>query len=149
MAVAVDFETTVRPAFGGDGYSHAHDYTNRDRRQIREAYRQGFGRDLTLEYGRPAGWILFLAALEKVSFPVVLLLMAALQWWEPFWVTIAAETAVCLIALAAVTKGRRIRSVLKGIAVTPIRYALVGWDLITMLRFSSDLWITNNRKWRK
>jgi hypothetical protein len=33
--------------------------------------------------------------------------------------------------------------------VTPIRYALIASDLVTLTRFASDLWLTGNRKWRK
>jgi hypothetical protein len=46
-------------------------------------------------------------------------------------------------------KGRRIEYILKALVVTPVRYALLGSELITIGRFASDLWITNNRKWRK
>jgi len=86
---------------------------------------------------------------EKVFFPTSLLIMLILRWWEPLAVTIACETAICVAALAFAMKGRRIEYVLKAIAVTPVRYALLGSELITIGRFASDLWITNNRKWRK
>lgn len=121
----------------------------RERRQIREPYRQGFGREITEEFGRPAGWILLTAAIEKVFFPTVLLMMVILGAWEALWVTIAAETAICLIALMVVMKGRRIQYLWKGLAVTPVRYALLASELVTLTRFTSDLWLTNNRKWRK
>jgi len=39
--------------------------------------------------------------------------------------------------------------VLKGIAITPLRYGLMVADTLTILRFATDLWITGNRKWRK
>src|SRR5581483_2256909 len=120
-----------------------------DRRVIREPYRQAFGRARTEQLGRPAGWILAMSAVEKVFFPVTLLIMAILRWWEPLAVTIAAETAVCLFALFLVMKGRRLEYVLKGLLVTPIRYALLASELITLGRFASDLWLTGNRKWRK
>jgi hypothetical protein len=140
----------VGPVTGATG-SHASGAvgSREDRRQIREPYRQGFGRRLTEEYGRPAGWILMLGAMEKVFFPTVLLMMLLMRHWEALWVTIAAETAVCLIALVAVTKGHRIQTFFKGLAVTPLRYALIASELVTLTRFTSDLWLTNNRRWRK
>jgi len=46
-------------------------------------------------------------------------------------------------------KGHRLEYVVKGLAVVPIRYALMTSELVTLARFASDLWITNNRKWRK
>jgi glycosyltransferase involved in cell wall biosynthesis len=120
-----------------------------DRRVIREPYRQAFGRARTEEFGRPAGWILAMTAVEKVFFPASLLIMAILQWWEPLAVTVAAETAVCLFALALITKGRRLEYMFKGMVITPIRYGLLALELITLGRFATDLWITGNRKWRK
>jgi glycosyltransferase involved in cell wall biosynthesis len=140
----------VGPATGATGSHTSGAVGSRgDRRHIREPYRQGFGRKLTDEYGRPAGWILMLGAMEKVFFPTVLLMMVLMRHWEAFWVTIAAETAVCLIALVAVTKGHRIQYFFKGLAVTPLRYALIASELVTLTRFTSDLWLTNNRRWRK
>ena len=120
-----------------------------ERRVVREAYRQGFGRARTESHGRPAGWILALSAAEKVFFPTTLLIMLLLRLWEELAVTVAGETAICVAALMFVMKGRRLEFLLKGLAVTPVRYALLGSELITIGRFASDLWITKNRKWRK
>ena len=82
-------------------------------------------------------------------FPTTLLIMLILRHWEALAVTAACETLICMTALALVMKGRRTQYALKALAVTPIRYALLGSELITIGRFASDLWITNNRKWRK
>src|SRR5262249_47701127 len=120
-----------------------------DRRMIREPYRQGFGRARTEQYGRPAGWMLMMSAIEKVFFPATLLIMAILGWWEALVLTVVLETLVCVTALAIVMKGQRAEYVLKGLAVTPLRYALIGSELVTIGRFACDVWITNNRKWRK
>ena len=120
-----------------------------DRRVVSEPYRQAFGRARTESHGRPAGWVLLMSAVEKVFFPTALVIMIILRMWEPLAVTVACETAICVGALAWVMKGRRCEYALKGLAVTPIRYALLGSELITIARFASDLWITNNRKWRK
>ena len=140
-----DAAVTHRSALHGAGASN----TGGDRRRVSEPYRQAFGRARTESHGRPAGWILLMSAIEKVFFPTTLLIMVLLRYWEALAVTVACETAICIAALAFVMKGRRIEYILKGIAVTPIRYALVGSELITIGRFASDLWITNNRKWRK
>jgi len=120
-----------------------------DRRQIREPYRQAFGRARSLEYGRPAGWILMMSAVEKVFFPTTLLIMALLHNWFGVWLTVGVETLLCVTALAVVMKGRRLEYVVKGLAVTPIRYGLLGSELWTIGRFACDLWISGNRKWRK
>jgi hypothetical protein len=120
-----------------------------ERRVIREPYRQPFGRARTEELGRPAGWIVALSAVEKVFFPVTLLILAILRAWEPLAITVAAETAICIFALGAVMKGRRLEYVAKALLVTPIRYALLAAELVTLGRFANDLWITKNRSWRK
>lgn len=145
LAPQTDAAVTHRTALRGTGASN----TGGDRRRVSEPYRQAFGRARTESHGRPAGWILLMSAVEKVFFPTTLLIMVMLRYWEALAVTVACETAICIAALAFVMKGRRIEYILKGIAVTPIRYALVGSELITIGRFASDLWITNNRKWRK
>ena len=118
-------------------------------RQIKEQYRQPFGEKATLEYGRPIGWAMFLGAAEKIGFPTALILMLALQMWEPLAVTVIAEMLVSLTVLFVVSKGQRLGMLLKGILVTPMRYVLMAMDMVTTLRFAIDLWITGNRKWRK
>jgi hypothetical protein len=120
-----------------------------DRRQIQEPYRQAFGREHTKTYGRSAGWMLMSSAIEKIGFPAALIIMALLGDWEAVIVTMVAETILGLIVLVAVMKGQRISYLLKGIAVAPIRYALLATEFVTLGRFAADLWLTGNRKWRK
>ena len=120
-----------------------------DRRRAREAYRQPFGREYTLRYGRPVGWLLMTSLIEKIFFPTVLLTMALWGNWEAFWVTVACESIIALMALVIVTRGQRLEYFFKGLAVVPLRYALVVSELVTLGRFAVDLWITRNRKWRK
>jgi glycosyltransferase involved in cell wall biosynthesis len=120
-----------------------------ERRVVGEPYRQAFGRAWTQTHGRPAGWILLASAIEKVFFPTALLIMLILRNWEGLALTVAFETAICVLALAIVMKGKRLQYVLKGLAVTPIRYTLLASELVTIGRFACDLWITDNRKWRK
>ena len=120
-----------------------------DRRRIAEPYRQAFGRERTIEYGRPAGWMLMMSAVEKVFFPTTLLIMLILRNWEGLIVTIAAETAVGIAALMVVMKGQRLAYLAKGLLIAPIRYALLMSELFTISRFAVDLWISKDRNWRK
>ena len=90
-----------------------------------------------------------MSAFEKIFFPATLLIMLSLRYWEALVVTMVAETAICMLALALVMKGKRIEYALKAAAVTPMRYALLGTELLTIGRFATDLWITRNRRWRK
>ena len=118
-------------------------------RVIKEQYRQAFGDKTTQQFGRPIGWAMFLGSIEKVGFPAALIIMLALQMWEPLAVTVLAELAVSVTVLAIVAKGQRLEIAAKGLLITPLRYFLMLADTVTMARFASDLWITGNRKWRK
>jgi hypothetical protein len=120
-----------------------------ERRRIAEPYRQAFGRERTVEYGRPAGWMLMMSAVEKVFFPTTLLIMIILRNWEGLIVTLAAETAVGIAALMVVMKGQRLTYLAKGLLIAPIRYALLMSELFTIGRFAVDLWISKDRNWRK
>jgi hypothetical protein len=133
------------PALSGSGRP----LTGAERRVIAEPYRQAFGRNVTEQLGRPGGWTLLMSAIEKVFFPTSLLIMLILGWWEALAVTLAAETAICVFALVMVMKGKRVQYALKALAITPIRYALLAMDLLTMGRFAVDLWVTRDRRWRK
>ncbi len=120
-----------------------------DKRIHHEQYRQPFGSDYTRKFGRPIGWVLFMSAFEKVAFPTALLIMLLLQLWEPLAITLLAETAVSTGILVTLAKGKRLEYFFKGVLVTPLRYAVLLFDLVTMGRFAADLWIFRNRKWRK
>jgi hypothetical protein len=75
----------------------------------------------------------------------VIAAMALLGNWEGLLITTGAETLLSVTALVVVMKGRRLEFVVKGIAVTPIRYALLVSELVTIARFASDMWLTGNR----
>lgn len=119
------------------------------KRKIQEAYRQPFGTEFTEKYGRPLGWVYFLSAVEKIGFPTALIIMTVLQLWEPLLITIAAETLIAMVLLGIAAPKRKTRLMLKGLLTTPIRYLMLLNDLLTIARFSVDLWITRNRSWRK
>ena len=127
----------------------AADFAGRERRRAREPYRQAFGGEHTRLYGRPAGWVLLASSVEKIAFPTVTLLMLIFRNWEGLLITIGAETLLAVVALTLVMKGRRLEYFVKGIAVTPVRYALLAFELLTIAQFASDLWLTGNRRWRK
>ena len=114
-----------------------------------EAYRQAFGKKITAQWGRPGGWPIFLGLIEKIFFPVGILLMMFYQAWEPLIVTISAETALLMVILAIISPGRRVSDALKGLLTLPLRYAVAMYDLVTVTRFTLDLWVYQNRAWRK
>ena len=126
-----------------------HEAEHAELRQIAEPYRQPFGREITRRLGRPIGWVLLLGAAEKVFFPTVLLAMALLQLWEPLVMTLVAETVLSLTILTVVARGHRLEFLGKGLLATPLRYGSLLYDLVTMGRFSFDLWIRRHRGWRK
>jgi len=121
----------------------------KSKRLIKEQYRQTFGMEHTLKYGRPIGWVLFMSAMEKIFFPTALLIMIILQMWEPLAITLVAEMIISLIILTIIAKGRRLEYMFKGLLVSPLRYLALLFDIITIGRFASDVWITRNKRWRK
>jgi glycosyltransferase involved in cell wall biosynthesis len=120
-----------------------------DRRRIREPYRQAFGRERTAEAGRPAGWMLLMSAVEKVFFPTSLIILMLIGNWEALAVTLAAETTVGLATLMVVMRGQRLEYLAKGLAVVPLRYAMLMSEVVTIGRFATDIWVRGNRRWRK
>ena len=120
-----------------------------ERRYIQEPYRQAFGSQHTKKYGRPAGWMLLASAVEKIALPTVFLIMVLLGTWETLIITMGAETLLTVTALAIVMKRRWFEYFVKGIVISPLRYALLIFEIGTIARFASDLWLTGNRRWRK
>lgn len=118
-------------------------------RKIKEEYRQPFGEAYTRNYGRPIGWVMFMSAFEKISFPTAILILMLLGMWEVLGITLLAESVLAWTVLTIVAKGHRLEFLLKGIALTPVRYFVVVFDFITILRFASDIWISKNKRWRK
>lgn len=95
------------------------------------------------------GWMPLMAAIEKVSFPTILIIMAILGLWYALMWTVIAETLLGAVLLAMVMPGHRVQSAVKAIAVAPIRYGLMVSEVVTIARFATDLWIRKDRRWRK
>lgn len=121
-----------------------------EQRRVREQYRQPFGLEYSRRYGRPLGWSIFMSAAEKIFFPVILLVMALLGLWTPLAITLAVEGVIFLGILGLITKGERLTYLGKGLLVTPLRYGSLVFDLLTVGRFATDLWLRRrSRRWRK
>jgi len=120
-----------------------------EKRKIKEAYRQPFGVTHTKQYGRNIGWFIFTTAIEKMSFPVILLMLIILKFWFILGITITLETLFYTLVIALLNKNHKIRHFIKSILFTPIRYSQIMFELVVIGKFASDLWITKNRRWRK
>ena len=121
----------------------------KNNREVAEAYRQPFGKKYSHEYGRPIGWAVLLSLMEKILFPLAIVLMIIAGWWEPLIVTIMAETAIMLMVLVYVSKGHRIEMFFKGLIATPLRYLALLFDLFTVSRVVWDAFVSGKRDWRK
>lgn len=121
----------------------------KEKRRIKEAYRQAFGVEYTKKYGRNVGWFIFTSACEKITFPVFIVVFMILGLWEPLLITLGAEVLLYTLTISIMHKNRRVRNIIKSILFTPIRYSQILFDLVVIGRFMSDLWITKNRSWRK
>ena len=105
--------------------------------------------DFTRRYGRAIGWAILLSAVEKISFPFVLLAMILLNWWQVLGLTIAAETAVQVLLVLVFAKGRRMEHIGKGLIATPLRYGSMMFDLVTITRFFAEILFVREHHWRK
>lgn len=119
------------------------------KRVISEPYRHAFGHESCEKYGRPIGWVLFMSAFEKIAFPTTLAIMIILQLWEPLLITLAIEMSISLLILTIIAKHHRLEFFLKGLIISPLKYGVLLFDLVTIGRFASDIWIFKNKRWRK
>lgn len=119
------------------------------RRKIKEQYRQSFGVNITQKYGRPIGWFIFTSALEKLLFPSVFLLFIIFGMWEVLFLTFVFESLISSMLVALACKGERIKMFFKSLLISPLRYGLLLCDLVVIVKFIIDLWITKYRAWRK
>jgi glycosyltransferase involved in cell wall biosynthesis len=105
-----------------------------EHRRVVEAYRQPFGERLTRQQGRPIGWPLFLAAVEKVCLPMALLALVTWGAWWPLSGLLVADALLWLGALTVLAPGReRAAAFAKAALVIPVRYLLMFVDLIAVL----------------
>lgn len=121
-----------------------------ERRKIKEAYRQSFGAAYTEKFGRPMGWYIFTSAFEKISFPLILLLLIVFQAWKIVLITFIAELMLSsFVVLAISSRGERIRSFGKSILIAPVRYFFLFFDLYVIGVFFTDVALKKDKKWRK
>jgi glycosyltransferase involved in cell wall biosynthesis len=119
------------------------------KRKVQEPYRQQFGDGVTTQYGRPMGWVIFISLIEKTLFPATLFVLIALGIWEVLGLTLLFESIISLSILAYMNIGKRWEYFFKGLLITPIRYATILFDFLTMIIFAKDIWFTKNKGWRK
>ena len=112
-----------------------------DLRRVAEAYRQPFGERLTRMQGRPIGWVLVCAALEKPALPAVLLTLLAFGQVALVGWLLAAELLAWLAVLVIVSRGEpRLACALRGLAVAPLRYVAMLADLAGVFGFVRERW---------
>lgn len=129
-------------------------------RQVKEAYRQAFGDNITHEVGRPMGWVPFMGAVEKIAFPTTMLIMLWLQLWEPLLITIIGESILSVGILLIISRRkdevkrykswlRGVEYFFKGVFLIPVRYLSLLFDLVTISIFAFQVWGSGERRWRK
>ena len=119
-----------------------------DQRRVREAYRQPFGERVTLQQGRPIGTGMLLLALERIGYPVTLVVLALAGAWGALAAMAGVEVVLTLaITLQLAGPGHRRMALLQGLAATPLRYALILLDPPAMLWFAGRLWLARKHRW--
>lgn len=120
----------------------------KEKRKIKEAYRQAFGENITHKYGRPIGWFMFTSLLEKITFPIIIIVMMVFHLWGVLAITFVAEVIVFSSIIAFMHKNKRIKNFFKSVLIAPIRYTVLVYDLLVFSNFVKDI-IIGNRRWRK
>jgi glycosyltransferase involved in cell wall biosynthesis len=119
-------------------------------RKVKEAYRQAFGTNYTHRYGRPIGWTIMLSLIEKISFPIIILVLIGLRRWEMLAWTLGAEIVVLLaVTYILAHRFKRIDYLWRAVVATPVRYFAALFDLFIFGVFLADIWIVKDFKWRK
>ena len=116
-------------------------------RLVVDGYRQPFGLRFAKQLGRPTGWIIFVALLEKISYPLIILILIALNAWEALALTIIAESLLFTAFVATFSRERRLEYTVKAISATPFRYGMMIFEIIIIFRFIFEL-VTGRRAWR-
>jgi glycosyltransferase involved in cell wall biosynthesis len=128
--------------------SRKHMVNNSDKRRIREQYRAAWGEQVTRREGRPVGWLDLIGLVEKLTYPLILLYLAIFSH-EAFWITIGAETLVCmLLVLATADPGNRLKYAAMLVPATPIRLMSLCVDMFAVWKCIGDIAV-GNRAWRK
>ncbi len=120
-----------------------------NQRKVEDPYRWTWGQVHSKRFGRPIGWAIFAQILEKVTFPLALILMIVMQWWEALAVTVAAEALLFVLLMTVFGKEEKFLFILKGLAATPVRYLSIVFDLVTFTRFAFDVGSRRQSHWRK
>jgi glycosyltransferase involved in cell wall biosynthesis len=108
------------------------------------------GVEYTRKYGRPIGWAILLALVEKIGFPLAVLLLAVFGHWEALAFTLTSETLLILLITAVLSeKASRVEYLLKAVIATPIRYMVMMYDLPVAARFLTDIAFSKKPRWRK
>lgn len=118
-------------------------------RKVDDPYRWPWGENYSRRYGRPIGWSIFMTIFEKVAFPITLVVLIYLQWWEVLVLTVLCELALYISLIALFGKGQRWNYIWKGVVAAPIRYFSILLDLVTMSRFAFDGATGLQSHWRK
>ena len=122
----------------------------KEKRRIKEAYRQVFSTEYTKKYGRHIGWFIFTSAFEKISYPTIVIVLIILRLWIPLAITIVAEVLFYCVIISIMHKNRRFRNFFKALFLnTPIRYSQLLFDVYVIACFAKDIWITKDMRWRK
>lgn len=114
-----------------------------------EPYPRAWSIEYTQKYGRPIGWVILLSLFEKIVFPLAVILMLAFGWWETLIITLVSETTVLLLITYFISHTGGLKYAGKALLATPMRYAALMFEVITISRFLFDILLFRTHQWRK
>lgn len=118
-------------------------------RRIREQYRQPFGERMTRRLGRPLGTVLWLAALERVAFPALLVVLGLLGQWPALATVVVVEVlATAVLSLVHAPPRQRGAAFATAVAAAPLRYLLMLTAPPAAAWFVFGLRVSGRYRWR-
>jgi DNA-binding NtrC family response regulator/tetratricopeptide (TPR) repeat protein len=108
-------------------------------RRVKEQYRAPWGEDYTRHKGRAVGWLELTSLLEKTLYPVVLTYFALFDR-DVFWLTLTAETLLCMGLLAyTADRGSKLKYAAMAVPALPVRLMSLGVDVFAIGRCLFDI----------
>ena len=102
-------------------------------------YQKPLGRLAAGDSRRKVGWTVLIALIEKISYPLILLVMLAEKGWFVFLMIVFWESILYAIVTGIYGRKERAIYILRGFLVTPLRYLSIFMDVFVVGKFLSEL----------
>ena len=85
------------------------------------------------------GWTVLIALFEKISFPLILMLLLVERGWQVMLLIIFWESILYALITGIYGKANKMKYVVRGILLTPLRYLSIFMDVFSVGKFLVEL----------